>query len=348
MRCVVGGRVVGVERLDRVDHLVGLLEQVAASATGGSARCPTGTARAACARARGSARSSAPTGAASSGIHSEVRWSASTVRSSSAHVVVDDPLVGRCRGAGGSSTGSSARRAVDGELDVGQHPVGVGVGDEQRAALARPPPWRSRGRRRAARRPRRDRCRAAPRPRRGTTSPAARRSSMRVASSTQHARTVRSSTSGEPGTAYRTSPCSAAAATSAVDDLGVDVVERVGGLVEVVERGGIGRRGRRDGWRGGAQEAVRSMPLDGRSSVSAVTSSVAGRPEADDDDRGRSCRSSTIRAALRLASTALTRRACVVDATPSVRTRRRVGRRGMSKLSDSAGRRRRRRSAAAR
>ena len=97
---LVGGRVVGVEGLDRVDHLVGLLDQVRDAGTGGSARCPTGTARAACAASWWKRTDSAPTGAVNGGMYSDVRWSASTVRSSSAHVVWTTASSGvprRCR-----------------------------------------------------------------------------------------------------------------------------------------------------------------------------------------------------------------------------------------------------------
>ena len=68
-------------------------------------------------------------------MQSDVRWSASTVRSSSAHVVStmrSSGVPSACR----MTTAFVAGGAVDGELDVRQHPVGVGVGDEQRAAFA--------------------------------------------------------------------------------------------------------------------------------------------------------------------------------------------------------------------
>ena len=67
-----------------------------------------------------------------------------------------------------------------------------------------------------------------------------------------------------------------------VGDLGVDVVERVGGLVEVVERGGVADEigARVDG---GAQVAV----IDAVDGVSRLVGDVlmAARSEADDDDR---------------------------------------------------------------
>ena len=69
-----------------------------------------------------------------------------------------------------------ARRLLGGQLDVGQHPVGVGVGDQQRRRSCRRRRRRTRARRSAAPPTRPGRCRAAPTRGRGTTSPAARRS----------------------------------------------------------------------------------------------------------------------------------------------------------------------------
>ena len=54
-------------RLDGLEHLVGLLEQVAGERLRGSARGPTGIARAGCAPARRSGRARPPTGAAQLG-----------------------------------------------------------------------------------------------------------------------------------------------------------------------------------------------------------------------------------------------------------------------------------------
>ena len=53
---IVGRRVVGVERLEGVDDLVGLLQEDTERATRGSARCPRDTARGACAPTDGSVR----------------------------------------------------------------------------------------------------------------------------------------------------------------------------------------------------------------------------------------------------------------------------------------------------
>ena len=65
---VVSRLVVGVERVDRVDHLVGLLDQVRDEAGVGLLAVPRTLARAACGRAGGSARTLPPTGAASDGM----------------------------------------------------------------------------------------------------------------------------------------------------------------------------------------------------------------------------------------------------------------------------------------
>ena len=144
---------------------------------------------------------SAPTGAARSGIHSDVRWSASTVRSSSAQVVCTIRSSG-VPSAWSIVTGSSPVAPSTASLMSREHPVGVGVGDEQRAAFARLRRWRTRGRRRAGRRPRPGRCRAGRRRRRGTTCAgriSSSTSGRRRRRSVPQVRTVRSSTSGEPG-----------------------------------------------------------------------------------------------------------------------------------------------------
>ena len=200
IRCVVGRRIVGVERLQRVDDLVGLLDQVRDQRLVGLLDVP----RALLAqRARqlvephvARRRRARPAW----GCRCDVRWSASTVRSSSAHVVwtisssgvpsawrIVDRLV-----AGG---------AVDRQLDVATAPSWRGCGRRAAGRVRRPRRWRTRGRRPAARRPRPGRCRAGRTRRRGTTSPAgrSRTSTRRVAPG--GSRTERSSTSGEPGTA---------------------------------------------------------------------------------------------------------------------------------------------------
>ena len=64
-----------------------------------------------------------------------MRWSASSVRSSSDHVVCHHDFVRRTQCLE-DRDGLVTRCSLDGQLDVGQHPVGVGVGDQQRAALA--------------------------------------------------------------------------------------------------------------------------------------------------------------------------------------------------------------------
>ena len=48
---------------------------------------------------------------------------------------LDDTLVRRCPSACRIVTGSSPVGLLGGELDVGEHPVGVGVGDEHRSVL---------------------------------------------------------------------------------------------------------------------------------------------------------------------------------------------------------------------
>ena len=103
---------------------------------------------------------------------------------------------------------------------------------------------------------------------------------QRTRSSARSARTERSSTSGEPGTAYSTSPCSTAAATTAVDDRRVDVLEAVGRLVDVVERRRRRARGRRSGGgpcagSGAGCGAIASRGLDG---------DVLGPARAEPDD----------------------------------------------------------------
>ena len=79
------------------------------------------------------AATSPATGAASSGMYSEVRWSGSTARSRSAHVDGGDRSSGRPRR--WSTTTGVGGRVVDRQLDVGQHPLVVAVGHEQRAPL---------------------------------------------------------------------------------------------------------------------------------------------------------------------------------------------------------------------
>ena len=111
---------------------------------------------------------------------------------------VGDPLVRRAEALQDHDR-LVAGRLLGGQLDVRQHPVGVGVGDQHGARSCRRRRRRTRGRRSGARPTRRGRCRAGPTPGRGTTSPAARRSGpgrRRAASAP-----MRSSTSGEPGTA---------------------------------------------------------------------------------------------------------------------------------------------------
>ena len=64
-----------------------------------------------------------------------VRWSASTVRSSSAHVVWTIELLGRAEALQDHDRLVAGGR-LDRQLDVAEHPVGVRVGDEHRPAIA--------------------------------------------------------------------------------------------------------------------------------------------------------------------------------------------------------------------
>jgi hypothetical protein len=131
---LVGGRVVGIERLDGVDDLVGLLEQVGDEALMGLLDVPGHCSRNV--RVSWWKRTySAPTGAREVRDPERGEVVGGDVRSSSAQVVRVDPLVGRAESLQDRDR-LVAGGAVDGELDVGQHPVGVRVGDEQRAAFA--------------------------------------------------------------------------------------------------------------------------------------------------------------------------------------------------------------------
>ena len=103
---------------------------------------------------------------------------------------------------------------VEGELDVGQHVGLVALADQQRPALA----GRLGGEAAAVDQPgaEGDRVdgRGAPTPGRGTTAPGS-TSTVDRGRRRRSSSTARSATTGDPGTAYSTSPCSAAAATSA-------------------------------------------------------------------------------------------------------------------------------------
>ena len=194
-------------------------------------------------------------------MYTHVRWSASTVRSSSAHVVWTIAWSGvprRWR----MTTSSSPVALVDGQLDVAEHPVGVGVGDEQRAGERRRRRWRTRDRRSAARRPPPDRCRAPPRRRRGTTAPAAprRRRARRPAGRAPCARGRAANRARRTGSAVL-----GGGGDEPIGDLGVDVGERVGALVEVVERRRRADERRDDGWR-----AVRRKRCGGRAIAASV------------------------------------------------------------------------------
>ena len=71
-------------------------------------------------------------------MNSDVRWSASIVRSISAHVVwtIDSSGVPERLQQHDRRGVELAAGVVDAELDIGQHPVGVRVGDQQRAGRA--------------------------------------------------------------------------------------------------------------------------------------------------------------------------------------------------------------------
>ncbi len=167
---------------------------------------------------------------------------------------------------------------VDGELDVRQHPVGVRVGDEQRTALA--------GGRRGElvtvdqADTGLDRIDAESRP--GHVEERHRRSDVAVDVVTceqvpnralEHER--------RPGDRVQDLTVFGSGRSERVGDLAVHVVERVGGVIEVVERGGVGHQvGRRVHRR--AQVAV-GGPLDRRSGLDGHVV-VATGAESDDDD----------------------------------------------------------------
>ena len=130
-------RRVDVERVEGLEHLVGLLQQVARAATRGSARGPTGT------RSRSVATSSTKRctlggdRGGERGMHSDVRWSGSTTRSRSAHAHLEHAPRRAGRAAGAPRPARRRRdRPTEGQLDVGEHVDGVALGDQQRAALA--------------------------------------------------------------------------------------------------------------------------------------------------------------------------------------------------------------------
>ena len=139
-RCRVGAvGAVGAlrEAVDGLEHLVGLLEQVAGEASGGSAPGPTGTTPAASRPARRRRRPRPRSGAASCGIQSDVRWSALDL------AVEVGPATSVIASSGQPEPLQHRHRCVVGdvgaELDVGQHPLVVDVRDEQRAPLPRRP-----------------------------------------------------------------------------------------------------------------------------------------------------------------------------------------------------------------
>ena len=191
-----GGRSSSGDRrgVDRFEHLVGLLEQVA-SERGGSARGPTGTARAACARARRNAPARPRPAPASVGIQSDVRWSGSNDRSRSSHATSSDLLVGQPE-----VVEHDDRRAavvLDRELDVGQ---------DLGCRIARRPagraPRRPRPRTVAVDQAHSGRERVDPEPVPHEVEERERRhDSTTTRSSPRSSSTVRSATSGEPGTA---------------------------------------------------------------------------------------------------------------------------------------------------
>ena len=85
-------------------------------------------------RARGSGRARRPPARRPCGMNTEVRWSASTARSRSAQATSVTDSSGRpeaCR-----TTAASGSSLLVGQLDVGEHVVGVAVGDQQRAGGA--------------------------------------------------------------------------------------------------------------------------------------------------------------------------------------------------------------------
>ena len=132
---VVGRRIVGIEPIDRIDHLVGLLEQMGDEGLMGLldvpgtllAQQPGELVEADVLHADRGREFGDPQRRQVIGRHRAVELGPGGL---------DDPFVGRAERLEDHDplvTGG----AVDGELDLRQHPVGVGVGDEQRPALAR-------------------------------------------------------------------------------------------------------------------------------------------------------------------------------------------------------------------
>ena len=203
--------------VDRLEHLVGLLEQVAGERCDGSARDPTGTRVAACAPARRSGRARPRRARRSCGIQSAVRWSGSNDRSSSAHATSNTRFVGQAEVVQHDDRLGRRRRPSIDELDVGQ--------DRARCRTARPTSgprspaastanrWPSTRRTPAASGSTPSRAQARSRNDSAGTTSTSTRSSARSSS------TVRSATSGEPG--HRVEHLAVARrrrATSVVDD----------------------------------------------------------------------------------------------------------------------------------
>ena len=175
----------------------------------------------------------APTGAVSCGTYTHVRWSGSTARSRSLQVVsviFSSVVPRRCRITTRSSPLASSAASLMSDRTHGAWAWAMSSGPvDPAAAVAKSCPSTSRTPASTGSTPRRAQARS--------RNDIAGSTSTSTRSSASSSWTERSRTRGEPGTAYRTSPCSAAAATSAVDDLRVDVVVPLRRLVEVVEAG---------------------------------------------------------------------------------------------------------------
>ena len=194
---LVGRRVVGVERLERVDQLERLLDEVRDQRGVGLLAVP----RALLAQRAGELVEADVPGADGHAERRHVHARQVVGRDGPVELAprrLGDRLVGRAEALQDDDR-LVAGRLLGGQLDVRQHPVGVGVGDQQRRRSRRPRRWRTRGRRSARTA---DSTGSMPsRAQARSRNDIAGSTTQRTRSSARSVRTVRSSTSGEPGTA---------------------------------------------------------------------------------------------------------------------------------------------------
>ena len=264
---LVGGRVVGVELLDRVDDLVGLLDEVGDQRRVGLLDVP----RALLAERAGELVEAhvavADRQRRAPGCTAHVRWSASTVRSISAQVVCDDPLVRACRAPCSSTTGVASRSPVGSSMlslmsdstqlawvwATSSAPVTSGRGGGELVAVDQPDAGL-------------DRIDAEPRPhdveerhRRQHDALDAGVGAQRAHRSLEHERRA--------GHGVQHLAVLGRGGDEALGDLGVHVLEAVGRLVHVVERDGVGHEVRRSGGgrcAGSGARSGRSSPASRR------------------------------------------------------------------------------------